>query len=366
MSNKSRTSDVALVLSLAITCMATLAITWLGAPGFQRLTGAADANSLKLGLIVVLLVLFGLCGFFATRMARDRASRDSDVVARAEAEAKALAEANEKIAEAQKKVEIAEDVARQAAAGLEKKVEELKEARGGQAENSRLATVGRLTSTIAHDLRNPLGAVRTAAYLIERKTQDLNLGLEKSLHRVENGIKRCDNMITQLLDFARTKELVPEAVKLDEWVRRIVGDREIPEQVSVQYDLQLGDATVTLDPTRFQRVLTNLVDNAVEAMKVDAGASTVASPLVTIRTAVNGERVEISVIDNGPGIPAENLGQIFEPLFSTKPSGVGLGLPAVQQIVEQHAGGLEVASVQGNGTTATAWLPLGTLQQQAA
>lgn len=366
MSNKSRTSDVALVLSLAITCMTTLAVTWVGAPGFQRLTGAADANGLKLGLIVVLFALFGLCGFFATRIARDQDSRDSDVKARAGAEAKALAEANEKIAVAQKKVETAEDVARQAAAELEKKVKELKEARGGQAENSRLATVGRLTSTIAHDLRNPLGAVRTAAYLIERKTQDLNLGLEKSLRRVENGIKRCDNMITQLLDFARTKELVPEAVKLDEWVRRIVGDREVPEQVSVQFDLQLGDATVTIDPARFQRVVANLVDNAVEAMKDGAGASTVPNPVITVRTGVKGERVELSVIDNGPGIPAENLQQIFEPLFSTKPSGVGLGLPAVQQIVEQHSGGLEVGSVQGSGTTATAWLPLSTLQQQAA
>ncbi len=82
--------------------------------------------------------------------------------------------------------------------------------------------LGQLTATVAHELRNPLGAVRTSAFLLERKLKDKGLGIEAQLERINNGIVRCDNIITQLLDFSRTKQLQCQPGDLDDWLTGIV------------------------------------------------------------------------------------------------------------------------------------------------
>lgn len=113
-----------------------------------------------------------------------------------------------------------------------------------------------------------------------------------------------------------------------------------------------------MDRERFRRVMINLIDNASQALKDPAWAPPEGwAPRVTVSTALAGPMVRITVSDNGPGIPADKLPRIFDPLFTTKSFGVGLGLPMVRQIVEQHAGTIEVASVGGAGATFTISLP---------
>ena len=241
----------------------------------------------------------------------------------------------------------------------------LTEAQNESVRKGRMAQLGQLTATVAHELRNPLGAVRTSVFLLERKVKGKGLGIEAQIDRINNGVTRCDTIISQLLDFARTKPIQPEALAFDEWLAKLIGEeaQEMPAAVAIECDLGLGNALVPFDPARMRRVLINLISNASEAV-VGKGENAmkpgIKAPLIVISTRNTSRGIELSVVDNGPGIAAENIEKIFEPLFTTKNFGTGLGLPAVQKIMEQHGGGLDVRSSPGQGAEFTAWWPVQT------
>jgi PAS domain S-box-containing protein len=254
---------------------------------------------------------------------------------------------------------------------LSNSMQKLKDAQDEIVRRGRMSQLGQLTATVAHELRNPLGAVRTAVYLVERKIKDKGLGIEPQLQRINNGITRCDNIISQLLDFTRTKSLQYENLDFDEWLERTVDDeaQKLPQMVEVECVLGLDGLKVEFDPARMNRVIINLVSNASEAMVGkgdDPAKAATANPKISIETRLSARGLEISVRDNGPGISEENLKKIFEPLFTTKSFGTGLGLPAVEKILEQHGGSLGVQSKPGEGTCFTAWIPLARKVSEAA
>ena len=304
---------------------------------------------LKIGLIAVYLVLSGVLGFLVIQNHRTRYTA-----------AKVRAAGHSKTKAALEKAVRAEVETRNANLEVKEIERRLVTAQNELARVRRIATVGQLTSAVVHELRNPLGAVRTAAYLIDRKTRDQGLGVEKSLERVNNGIKRCESIVTKLLDVTTNTELQPEKIKLDDWVRSVVNELEVPREVTVAYDLNLGNRVVDFDPERLRRAVANMIANAVEAMVGPSGQNTFdgAEPHVVVCTAVDAGRITLSIIDNGPGIPPETLARVHEPLFSTKDSGAGLGVPAILQVMERHGGGFEIRSQEGKGTTATAWFPI--------
>ncbi len=235
----------------------------------------------------------------------------------------------------------------------------------------KMAQLGQLTATVAHEIRNPLGAVRTAAFLIERKTKGKDIGIEAPLKRITNGIIRCDNIITELLDFARSKALQLEAVSVDDWIANRVEEeaQRLPEAVALECHLGLGDQRAEFDTGRMQRMLINLLTNAAEAMigKGDTPPpQSIDNPRIVVTTRLTSRGIEIAVADNGPGIAAHNLEKIREPLFTTKSFGVGLGIPAVEKILEQHGGGLDIETASDKGTTMTAWFPLQQTRKEAA
>lgn len=238
----------------------------------------------------------------------------------------------------------------------------LREAQDASLRKGKLAQLGQLTATVAHELRNPLGAVRTSAFLLDRKLKGKGLGIEPQLERINNGVTRCDTIISQLLDFARTKTLQLDTLEFDDWLAKLVEEeaQRLPAAVSIDCRLTLGGQKVAFDPSRMSRVLINLISNASEALVGkgdDPKAFASKHPLVSIESRMTERGVELIVKDNGPGISAENIERIFEPLFTTKNFGTGLGLPAIQKILEQHGGGLEVTSEIGHGATFTAWWP---------
>ena len=258
----------------------------------------------------------------------------------------------------------------------------------------KLAQLGELTATVAHEIRNPLGAVKTAAFVLERKVNSYvqqqtrlqalaetggnvvgapgsTLDVANQFQRISTGISRCDRIIAELLDFARKKAVNAKEHSIDLWVREVVDEetRGLPSSVRVLYDLQLSDVIAAFDADQMRRVLINLVSNASEAMVGKNGEkpkTTTSNPEIRVKTRRTGKTIEITVTDNGPGITPDDFKRIREPLFTTKSFGIGLGIPAVEKILENHGGGLEIKSEFGHGASMTAWFPYETLQQRAA
>jgi signal transduction histidine kinase len=241
---------------------------------------------------------------------------------------------------------------------LKNKMASLKEAQDEIVRKGRMEQLGQLTATIAHELRNPLGAVRTTSYLLERKLK--GLGLEVQLDRINKGVSRCDNIITQLLDFSRAKAVQRNGVVLDDWVAKILEEEvtRLPEDLTLECHLGVGDAVVSFDQERMRRVLVNLLSNAAEALTDSKEVAVAKNKKIIIKTAIAGGVATIVVQDNGPGMSDEVRAKILEPLFTTKSFGTGLGLPAVDNILTNHGGGLKIESRPGEGAVFTAWWPL--------
>lgn len=257
----------------------------------------------------------------------------------------------------------AEEEIRKLNADLEHRVEartaELREAQAGFLRQERLAVLGQLTATVSHELRNPLGVIRTSAYVARENQKDKEPRVVRALERIERSVIRCDRIIDELLDFTRISTLDPESTIMDAWLDETLNEQHLPDQIEMKRDFSLPDIVVPFDRDRLRRAVINVFDNACQAMTSEDGMEN-AKPsiaVLTVATRKTNGRVEIIFEDSGPGIPDDLLAQIFEPLFSTKGFGVGLGLPVVKQIMEQHQGGVEIESEEGRGTRVCLWLP---------
>lgn len=237
----------------------------------------------------------------------------------------------------------------------------LRHAQGEIVRKGKMAQLGQLVATVAHELRNPLGAVRTSTFLLERKIMGRNLGVEPQIERITKGVIRCDNIITQLLDFARSKDLSVSEVNIDDWVTYTIEEEaaKLPAQVTIECSLGLDDTHVMIDPERMNRALINLISNASEALvgKGETAVISVRPPHILVTTRRTARGIEIAIADNGPGMTEEVKDRIMEPLFTTKNFGTGLGLPAVERILEQHEGGMDIQSRIGEGSCFTLWFP---------
>jgi signal transduction histidine kinase len=135
-------------------------------------------------------------------------------------------------------------------------------------------------------------------------------------------------------------------------------EQTIPSGIQLRQEFHLPGVMVPFDPDRLRRAVINVFDNACQAMTGEVDAGTVETEhTLTVRTNQANGRIEMIFEDTGPGIPPELSTKIFEPMFSTKSFGVGLGLPVVNQIMEQHDGGIEIESEDGRGTKVCLWLP---------
>jgi PAS domain S-box-containing protein len=224
-------------------------------------------------------------------------------------------------------------------------------------DQKQMATIGQVAATVSHELRNPLGAIRNSMALVRQLTRDKQLGIDRALDRVDRNIERCTTIISELLDFTRRKELNRQPTSIDAWLEEMLAEQTLPPDVALERELGASDE-VTIDRDKFRQVVVNLIENAAQALQ-DA---TWQPPeghrrCIIVRTETAGPHVRLSVIDSGPGIPREVMDRIFEPLFTTKSFGVGLGLPTVRQIVEQHGGTINVESRINEGSTFTIWLP---------
>ncbi len=228
-----------------------------------------------------------------------------------------------------------------------------------------LAAAGRMALGLAHEIRNPLGAIRGAVQLLSRELAEPRLQEYTTVLLTE--VDRVNRIIEMLLDLARPAPIRAVPLNLHQLLERVAllaeeGARERRITLVRRYDPSLPP--IMGDEDRLVQVFHNLVRNAIEAMS-EGGQITLLTrvsldPLFGKVDLGSGQRtmVEAQVIDEGPGIPPEVRARMFDPFFTTKERGLGLGLAICHQILEQHRGALQVDSAAGRGTTFTCFLPI--------
>jgi len=225
-------------------------------------------------------------------------------------------------------------------------------------QKERLATIGQLIATVSHELRNPLGTIRTSLYTIAQKLTGKNQSLlEKQITRAERNVLRCDTIIEELLDFTRSSELDLEEALLDDLCNEVINEYAFPENIEISKKLSSG-VTVKLDKEKIRRCLINIINNACQAMLLSEDNELVRPLKLIISSGRSDADVWIEINDTGPGIPEKDIHKIFEPLYSTKTYGIGLGLPIVKQIMEKHSGGISIDNHTTEGACIKLWFPL--------
>ncbi len=209
-----------------------------------------------------------------------------------------------------------------------------------EAQQLKLAAMGRLTANIAHEIRNPLAAISHAAELLgeERRAQD-RLRLTRIIH---DNTRRLERLVSDVLQLNRRDRRTTERIRLQSWLREFVEEFVANESVPLErFVIEVTrDASIDFDREHLHQVMWNLLRNAVRYARADARS---------VRLVIGGfaDRVELSVIDNGPGVPASSRGQLFEPFFSTDSKGTGLGLYLARELCAANRAALEY--VDGSG-----------------
>jgi PAS domain S-box-containing protein len=238
----------------------------------------------------------------------------------------------------------------------EDRTRELKRTQVELLKRERLATLGQIAGSIAHELRNPLGAIRNATYFLNMVlTRELKDKAGRHLQIINEEIERSDKIITSLLDYARGRPTNPVASPVVEIVEDALGMARLPHGVRVQTRFADRLPLLDVDDAQITQVFANLFTNASQAM---AGRG-----LITVTAEPVDRGVRIRVTDNGPGIAPEHMPRMFEPLFSTKTFGVGLGLAVCKSFVESNRGEIAVESTPGKGATFIVTLPAATTDE---
>jgi signal transduction histidine kinase len=235
---------------------------------------------------------------------------------------------------------------------VQERTQALHEAQEQLVRQEKLAMIGQLAGGIAHELRNPLGAIKNAAYLLQLTLEEPPEEAGQIIGIVDQQVSACARIIDSLLGFARTGDLVRQQMCVNDLIRDTLAQFSMPEQIEVVTELDASLPLIWADLHQLTLVLDNLIRNAAQAMPQGGQ--------LILRSEVQDPGwVAISVIDTGTGISEENLARIFEPLFTTREQGIGLGLALAKILVEEgHSGSLQVTSKVGMGSTFLIRLPV--------
>jgi PAS domain S-box-containing protein len=234
---------------------------------------------------------------------------------------------------------------------------------------AKMESVGILAGGIAHDFNNILTAILSNLSLLQLDLAGMP-DESRLLDEAVRATKRAGELTLQLLTFSKGGDPVRTAVNLDEIVREAATFARRGSGVMSQFDMPAGLWAANADKAQISQVVQNLVINATQAMR-DGGTLRIAASNEHVApwshpVLAEGDYVRISVTDTGGGIPPENIGKIFDPYFTTKTQGHGLGLATVFSVIKRHQGHIEVASDLGRGTTFTFWLPAAPASQPRA
>jgi len=240
---------------------------------------------------------------------------------------------------------------------VDERTKELRDAQERLLRAERLAAIGQLGASVGHELRNPLGIIKNSAYYVNMKLQDADEKVKKHLGIIEKEIARSNKIISDLMNFARDKKLALQKTQINAIVQDALSRTPVPDTVAVIVKLGGDLPPLMADPSQIEQVFINVIANAAQAMTSSNSIETRDGGKLEISTRAEDGFVVAEFKDNGCGISEENLDRLFEPLFTTKTKGIGLGLAVSKRVVEAHEGRIEVESEVGRGTVFVIKLP---------
>jgi len=266
-----------------------------------------------------------------------------------------LHQANEELRAVNEELQATEEELRAANEELQTSNEELRETQEQLIRSEKLAAIGQLAGAVGHELRNPLGAIKNAIYYVKGKVAKSELGQKEPrviefLDIADDEVNSSNKIINDLLGFSRVGKPAVSPARIKEVVGDALSHLTIPENIEMVKKLDADLPEVNIDTDQVRQVLVNMIMNAVQAMP-EGGK-------LTIGAKRKDKFLEVEISDSGCGIPKEATGKIFDPLFTTRAKGIGLGLAVCKAIIDRHQGHIEVESEVGKGTTFTIRLPL--------
>jgi len=219
--------------------------------------------------------------------------------------------------------------------------------------SERLAVIGRMAAMVSHELKNPLTGIKISTYYLKSKLKGKDKKIITSLENIEKEIERASNIINDILCLSREFTINPSLNNINAVIRDVLASirqKRMVRNITIKTDLDRSIPNFLIDREKIREVITNLLLNAIEAMP-NGGKLLIESKLIK-------KEVVIKINDTGKGISADKLKRIFEPFFTDKEGGTGLGLTLVKEIIKKHNGKVEVKSKLGKGTTFTIKMPL--------
>jgi PAS domain S-box-containing protein len=233
---------------------------------------------------------------------------------------------------------------------VESRTRQLHQAQEQLVRQEKLAVLGQMAGSVGHELRTPLSVINNAIYYLKLVQPDAEEKVRQHHTLIEQEIHNADKIISDLLDFARIKSVERQPGSIPELIHNVLARFPVPASVKTTLKIPADLPEVLVDPRQMEQVLGNLVTNACQSMPEGGKLTISAKPQEGF--------VLIAVKDTGTGITPENMLRLFEPLFTTKKRGIGLGLPVSQKLIEANGGRLEVESEPNRGSTFTLVLPV--------
>ncbi|MDP4030428.1 MAG: PAS domain S-box protein [Gallionella sp.] len=256
-------------------------------------------------------------------------------------------------------IKVAQLALRQLNDELEEKVvartQQLLEAQDELVRKEKLAVLGQVAGSVGHELRNPLGVMSNAVYFLQTVLTDADETTREYLNIIKDEIAGSERIVSDLLDSVRTQPPQSEIVGVRELLEKTLCKCNVPASVTVKLDIPATLSPLLVDPLQIHQVFRNLISNGVEAMP-EGGVLEISA----VADKPDGT-VTINVRDSGIGMTPEQLGKLFQPLFTTKARGIGLGLVVVKNLTEANGGSVEVESELGKGSAFSVTLPSGGL-----
>jgi signal transduction histidine kinase len=234
---------------------------------------------------------------------------------------------------------------------INEKTLELKEANEKINRSEKLAAMGGLAGIVGHEIRGPLSTIKNSAFFLKlRLGKSIDQKVKEHLQILEEEVNSSVEITNNILSFARVKEPILNPIDANSRIKTALRKLSVPNNVEVVLELSQNLPAINADVGQMDQIFSNIILNALQAM-TNGGT-------ITIATRIDNEFVVIECKDTGEGIKEKDMEKVFEPLFTTKSKGTGLGLPVSYSLIEKHGGKLQVESEEGEGTIFKISLPI--------